>query len=40
MVISCDYFLKGDKKAKEFMNKEYIKTLCGDVITDLEWTEK
>ena len=40
MVISCDYFLKGDEEGKRHLNGDYVRSLCGDVVTGVEWLEK
>ncbi len=40
MVLFCDYFLKGKREARAYMNGEYVNTLLGDVVTGVQWKEK
>lgn len=40
MVLFCDYFLKGKKETIDKINKEYVNSLCGKVVTKVEWYEK
>jgi predicted dienelactone hydrolase len=40
MVLFCDYFLKEKEEAKDKMNKEYANSLCGNVVTEVQWCEK
>ena len=40
MVLACDYFLKGKKQALDRFNKEYVSSLCGKVVTKVDWYEK
>lgn len=40
MVLFCDYFLKEKEEAKDKMNKEYANSLCGNVVTEIQWHEK
>lgn len=40
MVLFCDIHLKDKKEAKGHLNEKYINTLCGDVVTKVDWFEK
>ena len=40
MLLACDRYLKSAKEAEKRMNKEYVNSLCGRVITAIEWHEK
>lgn len=40
MVLFCDYFLKENEEALDKMNKKYVDSLCGKVVTNVKWHEK
>ncbi|MEA3438496.1 MAG: hypothetical protein U9R43_18680 [Thermodesulfobacteriota bacterium] len=40
MVLFCDHFLKEKEEAKDKMNEEYANSLCGNVVTKIQWHEK
>lgn len=40
MTVSCDHFLKGKSDARHSFNKDYARSLRGEVVTDIEWMEK
>jgi predicted dienelactone hydrolase len=40
MVLSWDLFLKGKQEARKKLNKDYINSLCGNVVTAVRWHEK
>ncbi len=40
MVVSCDYFLKGRKEAENKLNQGYVNTLCGNIVTKVNWYQK
>lgn len=40
MVLFSDYFLKEIKDSKNKMNKEYVNSLCGNVVTKIQLYEK
>ena len=40
MVLFCDYFLKGKRKARDKLNEKYANSLCGRVVTSIQWIEK
>ncbi len=40
MVLFCDYFLKGKKEVADKLNREYVNSLSGQVVTKVEWYQK
>ena len=40
MVLFCDHFLKQDPSATAYLNTNYANSLCGKVVTKIEWLEK
>jgi len=40
MVLFSDYFLKERKETADYMNRAYANSLCGRVVTDVQWHEK
>lgn len=40
MLLSCEVFLRGNEAAKADFNSDYVSTLCGKVVTKIEWSEK
>ncbi len=40
MALFCDHFLKGKKEAGGRMNREYVNSLSGTVVTEIQWREK
>ena len=40
MVLFCDHFLKGKRNALKELNDDYLKSLCGSVITHINWYKK
>lgn len=40
IVLFCDHFLKEKKETKDKMNQEYTDSLCGNVVTEVQWHEK
>ncbi len=40
MTVACDHFLKGKPEARQALGKEYIKSLRGETVTDIELLEK
>ncbi len=40
MTVACDHFLKGKTEARQALGKDYIKSLRGDTVTDIELLEK
>lgn len=40
VVLFSDHFLKNKEGAKNYMNKDYVNTLSGSVVTDIQWLEK
>lgn len=40
MTVACDHFLKGKQEARHAFSKEYVKSLHGETVTDIEWLER
>ena len=40
MVLACDHFLKEKPEAQPGMNRDYVNSLCGRVITQIDWHAK
>jgi predicted dienelactone hydrolase len=40
MTISCDHFLKNRAEARQAFSKEFVQSLVGETVTDIEWMEK